>query len=110
MRAASRGEMLKNLASNWSTCSRNPPLRPTLPGSGVQRSARNVADGVAAFGEQLPECRRAVGSGEPAADADDGDRLVGAHRPCVGVGRLRAAVAAASSVKWAQSASMVGCS
>ena len=88
MRAASRGEMPKNLASNWSTVLEE-SAPPDAVGVRVPALWRDVADSVAAFGEQSPECCRIVGAGETAADADDGDRLVGAQRPRIGLVDLR---------------------
>src|SRR5437588_624890 len=45
-------------------------------GGDVPAVRRYLGDGVHALGEQLPKGRGPVSAGEPAADADDRDRLI----------------------------------
>ena len=86
MRAASRGEMPKNAASNWSMPSRKPPhvasSSPGAAGSGRRRRRRpSGRRGLCPMAstpsrEELPErLGESAPPGKPAAHADDGDRL-----------------------------------
>ena len=87
MRAASRGEMPKKAASNRSTCRRGSRPSGVVILPGAAGSASVEVRGVPAVGRDLarrrPRRRAAAArtrpgrraAGEPAADADDGDRL-----------------------------------